>query len=543
MSLTNGDPSEKNQYEVVVIGTGVSGIYQLHKLRELGVSVLALEAGSDVGGTWYWNRYPGARFDSESYSYGYSFSEDLLAEWDWKERFSGQPENLRYLQHVADRFDLREDIRFDTRVRSCTFDDATNKWEVEAEDGFRVECQILITAIGILSKPLIPDYPGMGDFHGPSFHTAQWPAEGIDFDGKRVAVIGTGATAVQLIQEVAKSAEHLTIFQRSPNWCAPLHNSSISEEEMSSIKDRYKDIFEACKSSFAGFIHTADSRKALDVTAAERNDFYEELYASPGFGIWMGNFRDVLVDEEANKTLSEFVERKIRERVNNPEIAEKLVPKDHGFGTRRVPMETRYYEVYNQDNVLLVDLNETPIEAITTQGIKTTQHDYDFDLVIYATGFDAVMGPFNSIDFVGSNGKHLREKWSSGPRTYLGMSVSGFPNMFTLVGPHNASTFCNQPRCIEQNVEWVSDFVAYFFKNKIGRVEASELAENSWTEHVYESVSRLLMSKTDSWFMGVNKNIVGREEKNFMLYAGGFPSYTQRCNDIASNGYEGFSLS
>jgi cation diffusion facilitator CzcD-associated flavoprotein CzcO len=291
---------------------------------------------------------------------------------------------------------------------------------------------------------------------------------------------------VQLIQEVAKSAEHLTIFQRSPNWCAPLHNSSISEEEMSSIKDRYKDIFEACKSSFAGFIHTADSRKALDVTAAERNDFYEELYASPGFGIWMGNFRDVLVDEEANKTLSEFVERKIRERVNNPEIAEKLVPKDHGFGTRRVPMETRYYEVYNQENVLLVDLNETPIEAITTQGITTTQHDYDFDLVIYATGFDAVMGHFNSIDFVGSNGKHLREKWSSGPRTYLGMSGSGFPHMFTLVGPHNAATFFNQPRCIEQNVEWVSDFVAYFFKNKIGRVEASELAENSWTEHVYE---------------------------------------------------------
>ena len=337
--MNERESSEIPSYGVVIIGAGVSGLYQLYKSREIGVSALVLESGTDVGGTWYWNRYPGARFDSESYSYGYSFSQDLLDQWDWQERFSAQPENLRYLQHVTEEFDLRSDIRFQSVVTQCTFDETSNEWEVEVEDGFRVRCRFLVTAIGILSKPLIPDFDGMEDFQGPSFHTAQWPHDEVVFKGKRVGVIGTGATAVQLIQEVAKTADHLTVFQRSPNWCAPLHNGPIEPAEMADIRSRYDEIFERCRKSFSGFIHDSDQRKALDVSEEEREALYEELYASPGFGIWIGNFRDVLVAEVANATLSEFIARKIRERVDDAELAEKLIPSDHGFGTRRVPME------------------------------------------------------------------------------------------------------------------------------------------------------------------------------------------------------------
>ena len=541
--MNERESAEIPSYGVVIIGAGVSGLYQLHKSREIGVSALVLESGTDVGGTWYWNRYPGARFDSESYSYGYSFSQDLLDQWDWQERFSAQPENLRYLQHVTEQFDLRSDIRFQSVVTQCTFDETSNEWQVEVEDGFRVRCRFLVTAIGILSKPLIPDFDGMEDFKGPSFHTAQWPHEEVVFTGKRVGVIGTGATAVQLIQEVAKTADHLTVFQRSPNWCAPLHNGPIEPAEMADIRSRYDEIFERCRKSFSGFIHDSDQRKALDVSEEEREALYEELYASPGFGIWIGNFRDVLVDEVANATLSEFIARKIRERVDDAELAEKLIPSDHGFGTRRVPMETNYYEVYNQDNVLLVDINETPIEKVTTDGIQCSDQEHHFDLIVYATGFDAVMGPYKSIKFTGSDGRILAEKWENGPSTYLGLATAGFPNMFTLVGPHKASTFCNMPRCIEQNVEWVSAFLQQLFASDVRRVEVDIDAEDEWTEHVYESVQRMLFSKVDSWFMGVNKNIEGRDTRTFMLYVGGLPSYTERCDDVDRDGYRGFIMS
>ena len=346
-------------YGIVIIGAGVSGLYQLYKSREIGVSALVLESGTDVGGTWYWNRYPGARFDSESYSYGYSFSQELLDEWDWQERFSAQPENLRYLQHVSNRFSLSEDIRFESIVTECIFDETCDEWEVHVEDGFRVRCRFLVTAIGILSKPLIPDFEGMDDFKGPSFHTARWPHDEVTFEGKRVGVIGTGATAVQLIQEVAKTSKQLTIFQRSPNWCAPLHNSPIESTEMADIRSRYDDIFERCRNSFSGFIHDSDRRRALEVSPEEREALYEELYASPGFGIWIGNFRDVLVDEQANATLTDFIAQKIRERVADPKLAEKLIPTDHGFGTRRVPMESGYYEVYNPVSYTHLRAHET----------------------------------------------------------------------------------------------------------------------------------------------------------------------------------------
>ncbi len=541
--MKEDESPEIPSYGIVIIGAGVSGLYQLYKSREIGVSALVLESGTDVGGTWYWNRYPGARFDSESYSYGYSFSQELLDEWDWQERFSAQPENLRYLQHVSNRFSLSEDIRFESIVTECIFDETCDEWEVHVEDGFRVRCRFLVTAIGILSKPLIPDFEGMDDFKGPSFHTARWPHDEVTFEGKRVGVIGTGATAVQLIQEVAKTSKQLTIFQRSPNWCAPLHNSPIESTEMADIRARYEDIFERCRNSFSGFIHDSDRRRALEVSPEEREALYEELYASPGFGIWIGNFRDVLVDEQANATITDFIAQKIRERVADPKLAEKLIPTDHGFGTRRVPMESGYYEVYNQENVLLVDLNETPIEKITTDGIQCSDREHPFDLIVYATGFDAVMGPYNSINFRGLNGRTLAGKWEAGPRTYLGLATAGFPNMFTLVGPHNASTFCNMPRCIEQNVEWVSTFIEQLFSSDIRRVDVEFEAEDDWTEHVHESAERMLFSKVDSWFMGVNKNIAGRDARTFMLYVGGLPRYTELCDEVARDSYRGFVMS
>ncbi|HEX2171888.1 MAG TPA: NAD(P)/FAD-dependent oxidoreductase [Dehalococcoidia bacterium] len=517
-------------------------MYQLYCLRKLGLSIRVFEAGGDVGGTWYWNRYPGARFDSESYTYGYSFSDELLQEWEWTEHFSAQPENLRYLQLVADKFDLRRDIQFNSRVTAATYDDSTNLWQVETDDGTRVRAGFLITAIGALSAPTMPNVEGIESFAGASFHTGLWPHEPVDFTGKRVAVIGTGATGVQVIQEVAKTAGHLTIFQRTPNWCAPLHNSRINPETQAQIKASYPDIFATCRESIGGFVHVADRRKALEVSPEEREAFYERLYDSPGFGLWMGNFRDILTDEKANATVSEFVARKIRERVKDPVTAEKLIPRDHGFGTRRVPMETNYYEVYNQDNVRLVDLRETPIERVTPTGIKTTADDFAFDIIIYATGFDAVTGAFSRIDIRGVAGRRLKDKWADGPRTYLGIASAGFPNLFTLVGPHNGSTFANMPRGIEQNVEWVTDLIRYLQDNGCTRIEPTVEAEDTWTAHVHEASERLLLSKVRSWFTGINSNVAEKQTTKVLLYAGGLPRYRKICDEVAANAYEGFVI-
>ncbi|MGI9596719.1 MAG: flavin-containing monooxygenase [Acidimicrobiales bacterium] len=552
-AANGGGNDPVDEFDVVVIGAGVSGMYQLHRLRELGLTTLVLEAGTGVGGTWYWNRYPGARFDSESYTYGYSWSAELLAEWDWKERFSPQPENLKYLEFVADKFDLRRDMRFESRVRSAVFDSVGNRWDVETEDGFRTRSTFLITALGALSVPVMPKIdgvePGGADrFLGPSFHTSDWPKDEVDFAGKRVAVIGTGATAVQLIPEVAKTADRLSIFQRTPNWCAPLHNGPIEQAEMDDIKTRYQEIFDTCNGTFAGFQHVPDRRKALEISAEEREELWERLWAEPGFGIWMANFRDVLVNEEANALMTEFAARKIRDRIDDPAIAEKLIPTNHGFGTRRVPMETNYYEVYNQSNVELVDLNDTPIDAVTETGIRTTgpdgePTDRDFDLIIYATGFDAVTGAFERIDIRGVDGVQLRDVWADGPRTYLGMQISGFPNMFTLVGPNNAATFCNMPRCIEQNVDWVTAFLQYLGDNGLTRVEATEEAMNAWGEHVVTSGERMLFTKVNSWFTGVNSNLDGHSERRFLLYAAGLPTYRDMADQVSAKDYEGFILS
>ena len=530
------------QYDAVIIGAGMAGLYQLHRLTELGLSVRVLEAGGGVGGTWYWNRYPGARFDSESWSYGYSFSEELLDEWSWSEHFSAQPETLRYVEYVADKFNLRKHIEFNCRVTAATYDETANCWQVRTEAGVEFGARFLITAIGVLTTPVMPKIEGIQRFKGESFHTARWPHAPVDFRGKRVGVIGTGATAVQLITEVAKTVGHLTVFQRSPNYCAPLQNNPIDAHEQQKIKASYPEIFARCRESHGGFIHNADPRYALSLSPDEREEFYEQRYQEPGFGIWMGNFRDTFVDQAANDTISAFIVKKIHERVNDPVVAAKLSPKDHGFGTRRVPLESGYYEVYNQSNIELVDIRETRIERVTPTGIDTRDASFEFDIIIYATGFDAVRGAFDQIEFKGLGGQTLQEKWAAGPRTYLGLQISGFPNLLTLVGPHNAATFCNIPRCIEQNVEWVSDLIAYMHERGLEYVAATVEAEDTWTTHVHKTAQKMLFSKVDSWFMGVNSNLPGRQRRTFMLYAAGAPSYREKCDVAAANGYAGFEL-
>ena len=531
------------EYDAIVIGAGVSGLYMLHRLRGLGLSVRVFEAGNGVGGTWYWNRYPGCRFDSESYTYGYAFDEALLHEWHWSEHFSAQPETLRYLEHVADRFDLRRDISFGARVAGAVWDDTTQTWEISLEDGTSARAALLITAIGALSSPAMPRIVGMDTFVGPAFHTARWPHAGLELDDKRVAVIGTGASGVQLIAEAAKVAKQLTVYQRRPNWCAPLHNAPIEEHEQKHITATHHEIIEQCKQTFGQFIHDADERKALEQTALERHKFWEHLYSQPGFGIWMGNYRDVLVNADANLLLSDFVADKIRGRVHDQTLAEKLIPKDHGFGTRRVPLETRYYEVYNQPNVDLVDLRDTPIEEITPYGIRTRADYREHDAIVYATGFDAVTGGFDRIDLRGRDGLRLRDAWREGPRTFLGLQTPGFPNLFTLVGPHNASTFCNMPRCIEQNVEWVADLVAHMRGAGATVAEATDVAADEWTAHVHNAAERMLFSKIDSWFTGVSTNIEGHTQRRVLLYAGGAANYRERCDDVAAAGYAGLRLS
>ena len=536
----SGGRTEAATYDAIVIGAGIAGMYQLHRLRGLGLRVRVLEAGDGVGGTWYWNRYPGARFDSESWTYGYSFSEEILREWEWSEHFAPQPETLRYCNFVADKLDLRRDIELGCRVAAAVYDEAADEWAVESTDGRRMRARLLITAIGPLSAPTMPTIPGVESFRGEAHHTGRWPHEPVSFASKRVAVIGTGATAVQAITEIAKTVGHLTVFQRTPNWCAPLHNRPIDASTQARIKATYPETFAICRESFGCFIHQADPRNALEVSPEEREAFYEKLYREPGFGIWMGNFRDILIDRDANATITEFMRGKIRARVKDPAVAEKLIPTNHGFGTRRVPLESGYYEVYNQPNVRLVDIRETPIERITPAGIRTTAEAPAVAMISYASGFDAITGAFDRIDIRGRGGRRLKEKWADGPRTFLGLQVEGFPNLFTLVGPHNAATFCNIPRCIEQNVEWVTALIAHMRARGHVRVEPTAEAEREWTQHVLDTGRRMLFTQVDSWMTGINSNVAGKDKRTFIVYAGGAPKYRERCDDVAARGYAGF---
>ncbi|HBK11454.1 MAG TPA: cyclohexanone monooxygenase, partial [Gammaproteobacteria bacterium] len=448
-------------YQAVVIGAGVSGIYQIKRLADLGVRATVIDANADLGGTWYNNRYPGARFDSESYTYSYSFSQEVLDEWHWTEMFSPQPETLQYLNYVTDKFDLRKYMQFGRRVESMVFDDSGSFWTIHLEDGGQITTRFVVTGVGVLSTPTLPKLEGRDSFKGLSFHAADWPHEPLDLTGKRVAVVGTGATAIQLIPEVAKVAEQLTVFQRRANWAAPLNNAPISEAEMAEIRDRYDEIFATCARTPGGFEHEPDRRGFYDVSPEKRRELWDRLYDGPGFGIWLQNFMEIFVDEAANAEFSSYIAERIRQRVNDPVVAEQLIPKDHGFGIQRVPMETGYFETYNRDNVKLVDGAQTPIVRVTPTGIETSTDAFEFDVIVYATGFDAFTGAFDQIDIQGANGSRLRDKWAAGPITYLGATVSGFPNFLMLVGPQTAAS--NFPRGAELSVNWVTPLLEYMW--------------------------------------------------------------------------------
>lgn len=547
---TNGDSSPCNfqdanrdlDYDVLIIGAGMSGIYSLHRMRQLGLRTRVLEAASDVGGTWYWNRYPGARFDSESYSYNFSFSKEILDEWNWTEHFASQPETLRYIEFVVEKLNLRSDMQFDTRIKSMHFQDATRSWLLTDDNSKTYSCRYIVTCIGILSEPTLPDIPGVESYKGKACHTSRWPHEKVEFEGKRVAVIGTGATGIQTIQEVAKTVGHLTVFQRTPNWSVPMRNKDISPEEMDDIKKSYPEIFESCSESFVGFIHGAckDNRRTLDVPVEEREAFWESLYAAPGFAKWISNFRDQFTDKEANAVYSEFIANKVRQRVKDPVTAEKLIPKSHGFGTRRVPLETNYFEVYNQDNVRLISVIEDPIERITEKGIKTQSENMEFDMIIYATGFDAITGSFKAMDIRGIDGIQLSEQWSEGPKTYLGLFARGFPNMMTVMGPHQA--FGNIPRSIEYAAGWVADFIKFVRDNIITYAEATPEGVQEWTQHVHKCAEGLLANEIDSWMTGVNKNLKWKQKRIIARYNGPAPGYRKRCNEVAARNYSDLKL-
>jgi cation diffusion facilitator CzcD-associated flavoprotein CzcO len=530
-----GQGEDVGRFDVLIIGAGVTGLYALYRLRELGFSVQSFEDGTGVGGTWYWNRYPGARFDSESYTYGYSFSEELLQEWDWKELYSGQPENERYLNFVADKFDLRQYIQLNARVTHAAYDEAENCWRIETADGRTARGQFLITAVGLLSAHYVPDFEGLETYQGTWCHTGRYPKEGLDLAGKRVGVIGTGATGVQLITEIAKEVGHLTVFQRTANYCAPLRNREIGDDEQAEIRAHYDEIFQKCLETPGSFMHEFDPRSALEVSDEERMEQYETLWREPGFKKWLSNFHDVMLPGEANEDYAEFVRNKIRERVHDPEVAEMLVPKDHMFGSKRLPCESGYYEVYNQDNVKLIDVRKAPIQRITPTGLQTTDAEFEFDVIIFATGYDAVTGSLNRIDIRGEGGKSLKDKFAQGPRTYMGVQSNGFPNLFTV----NQASVGNFVRAAEPLVDWISECIRYVKDNEYATISPTPEAEDAWVRHVNEDGANLLRSKADSWFVGAN---IPGKARALLTAPDSAPVMRAKRADVVANGYKGFKL-
>jgi cyclohexanone monooxygenase len=532
-------PAASETVDAVIIGAGIAGISMLERLVRMGLDVRVYERANEVGGVWFWNRYPGARVDSETYTYGLSFSDDLLREWQWQELFSAQPEIAKYLRYIVDRFDLRGHIRCGNGIVRAAFDPPSRRWLIETDAGEHIAARYLIAAAGVLSQPQLPDYPGMNEFAGASYHTARWPEAGVDLKGKRVGVVGTGASGVQVIQTIADDVAHLTVFQRTPTYCMPQRNRPLSDDDQRRIQRDWTDILAACRASGAGFIHIDDPRSGLAVSAAEREAKFETLWQQPGFAFWCGNFGDLMMNEEVNEHACEFVRRKIKVRVHDPKVAEKLLP-DHPLGVKRVPLENGYYEVYNRSNVVLVDLRETPIERITRAGIRTTDKEHPLDVIVFATGFDAGTGTLTRIDIRGEGGTTLAEKWREGPKTFLGLLVSGFPNLFIVNGPHNAALLCNAGRCIEQNVDWIARVIERMRANDLTRVAATAAAEEEWTAHVYETAdASVLRLMTDSWFYGANTP--GKARK-INIYAAGAREYREHCEDVASAGYPGLTM-
>ena len=528
-------------YDVIIVGAGFAGLYQLHVLRDrLGLRVRVLEAGAGVGGTWFWNRYPGARCDSESYYYSYSFSPELEQEWHWSERYPEQPEIMRYLNHVADRFGLRPDIQLDTRVTGARFDAAAGRWLVSTEGGEAFSAQFLITAVGCLSTANTPAFPGIESFAGRAYHTGHWPHEGVDFTGKRVGLVGTGSTGIQAAPVIAQSAARLTVFQRTANYSVPARNGPMTAAAQAEIKADYPEIRRKSRSSTNGHPFDFSTDSALDVSEEERQSRYQAAWDRGGLR-FRASFRDILSSKEANDTASDFIRAKIAEVVHDPVIAERLTPRDHPFAAKRPPIDTHYFETFNRDNVELVDVRAAPIEAITPTGIRTSKAEYPLDIIVFATGFDAMTGPLLALDIRDGEGTGLRERWAAGPRTYLGLQTAGFPNLFTITGPGSPSVLTNMLPSIEQHVDWIAGCIAHMRANGLQRIEATEDASEAWVAHVNEAAAAtLLPMASSSWYLGAN---VPGKPRVFMPYAGGMAHYASVCEQVAADGYRGFALS
>ena len=533
-------PTDRARHlDVVVVGAGFGGLYALHRLRGLGLSVQVYEAGSGVGGTWFWNRYPGARCDVESLEYSYSFSPQLEQEWDWSERYAPQPEILRYINHVADRFDLRRDIQFDTRVTTAAFDDASGRWRLTTDRGDDVSARFCVMATGCLSAVTTPDIEGLSSFRGNWFHTGQWPHEGVDFSGQRVGVVGTGSSGIQSIPVIARQASHLVVFQRTPNFSLPARNEPLAPDAQAEVKAGYGALRDAARGSFSAIAVSAPTELALEVEPAERRRRYEAAWARGGLMSMTTTFRDLILDKAANDTAAEFIRSKIREIVVDPDVARVLTPTDHPFATKRPCLDTGYFETFNRDNVTLVDLRQTPITEIVAAGIRTTEGVHELDTIVFATGFDAMTGPLLRVDIRGRGDRPLSDKWSAGPRTYLGIATAGFPNLFILTGPGSPSVLSNMVMAIEQHVDWIADCLSFLGANGLGTIEASVEAEDAWVDHVNQLASATLFPRANSWYMGAN---VPGKPRVFLPYVGGFPQYRSTCDDVAADGYRGFRL-
>jgi cyclohexanone monooxygenase len=526
-------------FDVVIVGAGFAGLYALHRVRGLGLSVRVLEAADGVGGTWYWNRYPGARCDVESLEYSYSFSDELQQEWSWSERYPPQAEVLRYLEHVADRFDLWPDIQLGTQVTAATFDEATARWTIATEDGTMRSARWCVMATGVLSSPQPPSFEGLDSFEGQWYQTGKWPKEPVDFAGKRVGVIGTGSTGIQLIPEVARDAEHVYVFQRTPNFTVPTGNRPMDPELEKGWKAQYAEHRRTARDSFLGVALPASQRSALEVAPEERTRVFQELWENGGGMPILLSFTDLLIDERANDTIAEFVRDKIRETVSDPEVAEKLIPRGYPIGAKRLAQDDAYFATFNRDNVSLVDIRSAPIERITPTGIRTADGEYALDVIVFATGFDALTGALLNIDIRGAGGASLRDAWAHGPRTYLGLAIAGFPNLFIVTGPGSPSVLSNMVTSIEQHVDWIADCIAYLRDREIDRIEATQAAQDEWVAHVAEVGDMTLFPRADSWYMGAN---IPGKPRIFMPYVGGVGPYRQRCDEVARNGYEGFEL-
>jgi cyclohexanone monooxygenase len=529
---------EARSVDAVVVGAGFAGLYALHRLRGLDCSTQVYEAGDGVGGTWYWNRYPGARCDVESLDYSYSFSEDLQQEWRWTERYASQPEILRYIEHVADRFDLRRDIQLGTRVTSAVFDEAANRWDVRTDRGDRVRARFCIMATGCLSAARVPDFEGLDTFEGARYHTGRWPRAGVDFTGQRVGIIGTGSSSIQAIPIIARQAAHLTVFQRTPNYSIPARNAPLDREHERRWKASYAEHRRQARESRIGFVVERSDQSAMAVSAEERQHAYERRWQRGGLG-FSATFTDLLLSQDANDTAAEFFRDKIRGIVRDPAVAELLTPRGYPLGTKRLCVDTDYYATFNRDNVTLVDIRTAPIEAITPQGLRTRDAAYELDSLVFATGFDAMTGALLDIDVRGRAGCTLQQRWAAGPRTYLGLAVAGFPNLFTITGPGSPSVLSNMIVSIEQHVDWIADCLAALRARGVAAIEATADAEERWVAHVNDLGNATLYPRASSWYMGAN---VPGKPRIFMPYVGGVGVYRQRCDEVAAKGYEGFAL-